>query len=219
MDDLKTEFHPPGFPPGGVAGGAGGGLGLAGAGSRGGGGTGQAGRGRGGPGGGGKSRVILIRDPQAVTAGGQTDPARLAAMLDEAMKALFDVKDPREAWRQVAGAADVVGFKTNVWTPLPTPPALAEAVRERLEGVGLKSGKLCRRRPRRAVQPGLPEGDRPGQRPADALPPLVRPGHLHQELHHVRARPAGLPPQLLREPGRHLAQARTWRARPGSTSW
>ena len=140
MDDPKQNFTRRDFLRAGSLAALGAGLGLAGAGS-------AEAAAQAKPGAaaaaGGRSRVILIRDPQVVTAGGQTDPARLAAMLDEAMKALFDVKDPREAWRQVAGASDVVGFKTNVWTPLPTPPALAEAVRERLEGVGVKPGNFA----------------------------------------------------------------------------
>ena len=86
MDDPKQNFTRRDFLRAGSLAALGAGLGLAGAGS-------AVGAAQAKPGAaaaaaaatGGKSRVILIRDPQAVTAGGQTDPARLAAMLDEAM--------------------------------------------------------------------------------------------------------------------------------------
>jgi hypothetical protein len=92
---------------------------------------------------GAKSRVILVREPGVVLGDGSLDPGRLAGMLDEAMRALYDVRDARDAWRQVAGEPDVVGFKSNVWTPLPTPPALVDAVRERLLAVGVKAGNFA----------------------------------------------------------------------------
>lgn len=83
------------------------------------------------------SRVILIRDPKALTAAGSVEPSVLQKMLDQAMCALFEVKTPQEAWRRIAGPKDVAGIKTNVWRHIPTPPALEQHIAARLRETGV----------------------------------------------------------------------------------
>lgn len=90
-----------------------------------------------------RSRVVLVRRQDVLTAGGQPDAAVLAAMLDDAVVALLGVSSAVEAWRQLIRADDVVGVKSNAWKYLPTPPALEAAIRERIAGVGVKPGDIA----------------------------------------------------------------------------
>jgi len=85
-----------------------------------------------------RSRVVLIRRQDVLTEGGQPDPGVLAAMLDDAVVALLGAGSAAEGWRQLIRADDVVGVKSNVWKYLPTPPALEEAIRERVLAAGVK---------------------------------------------------------------------------------
>jgi len=90
-----------------------------------------------------KSRVVLIREPRVLTASGSVDAAVLEKMMDQAMCALFEVKTPPEAWRRIAGPKDVVGIKTNIWRPLPTPPALEQHIAARLRAVGVPPAAIA----------------------------------------------------------------------------
>jgi hypothetical protein len=84
-----------------------------------------------------KSRVVLVRDPYAVTAEGVVNGDALAEMLDAAVAALVGEREPAAAWRQVVRAPDVVGIKSNVWRNLPTPSALEAAITRRVVGAGV----------------------------------------------------------------------------------
>jgi len=74
-----------------------------------------------------RSRVVVARGGSA------------AALLDRAMQAYFGVNSPVEAWRQVAGPAEVVGLKVNCLAGkgLSTSVPLVEAVCERLQQAGV----------------------------------------------------------------------------------
>jgi hypothetical protein len=84
-----------------------------------------------------RSRVVLIRERGVIADDGALDGELLHAMLNRAMGELFEVKAPAEAWKRVVSADDVVGIKSNVWGHLPTPPALEEAIRTEVIGVGV----------------------------------------------------------------------------------
>ena len=84
-----------------------------------------------------KTRVVLVRDPYAVTAEGVVNADALAGMLDAAVAALVGEREPAAAWRQVVRAPDVVGIKSNVWRNLPTPPALEAAITRRVVEQGV----------------------------------------------------------------------------------
>jgi hypothetical protein len=51
--------------------------------------------------------------------------------------ALFEEDDASAAWRRMISASDVVGIKSNVWSHLPTPPALEDAIRSEVLTVGV----------------------------------------------------------------------------------
>lgn len=84
-----------------------------------------------------KAKVVLIRDPGVLTAGGKIQGKILRSMLDEALKALTGESEILPAWRRLVKRSDVVGIKSNAWWKMPTPQELEEAIRKRLLDVGV----------------------------------------------------------------------------------
>ena len=83
------------------------------------------------------SRVVLVRSKDVLDAEGRADPEELHRMLNQAMVALFEEDAAGDAWRRLFSSSDVVGIKTNVWSHLPTPPALEQAIRSEVLAVGV----------------------------------------------------------------------------------
>jgi hypothetical protein len=63
-------------------------------------------------------------------------------MLDDGVKRLLEAKSVGEAWRRLVSAKDTVGIKSNVWSYLPTPPALERAIRRRVTAAGVPAGRI-----------------------------------------------------------------------------
>jgi hypothetical protein len=89
-----------------------------------------------------KSRVVLVRDAQAVGEGRKINAEVVQKMLDDAVTTLLGEKDPIDAWKQLVGPADIVGVKTNVWNYLPTGPELERAIRGRIQEAGVPADKI-----------------------------------------------------------------------------
>ena len=83
-----------------------------------------------------KSKVVLIRDSNVVNENSLRADI-LGQMFDQAVSDLFGTADPQSAWQQLVKASDIVGIKSNVWRPLPTPPALVERITSRLIEAGV----------------------------------------------------------------------------------
>ena len=83
------------------------------------------------------AKVVLIRDAGVLNREEIVQEEILQSMLDEAVKSLFGVNDPREAWRKLIKSSDVVGIKSNAWARLPTPRELESAIKRRLMDVGV----------------------------------------------------------------------------------
>ncbi|MBW1698571.1 MAG: DUF362 domain-containing protein [Deltaproteobacteria bacterium] len=90
----------------------------------------------------GKSRVVLIRDAKIFNLLGSIRRDRMEAMLDEAVKVLFDEPDASSAWRKVIRPGDIVGIKSNVWGPLATPAVLERAIINRAVAVGVSDRNI-----------------------------------------------------------------------------
>ena len=90
----------------------------------------------------GKSRVILIRNKEAVGASGSIQAEVLEQMLDQAVTTLLGTPDPITAWQQLVKPEDVVGIKSNVWYYLPTPRSLEAAIQGRLLQAGVKKENI-----------------------------------------------------------------------------
>jgi len=83
------------------------------------------------------TRVVLVRDKNVFDGKGQISAEVIQRMLDDAVVALFEAKDPVEPWKQLLKPADVVGIKSNVWGPLPTPGELEHALKQRVLDAGV----------------------------------------------------------------------------------
>jgi len=84
-----------------------------------------------------KSRVVLVRNRDAVDENYKLDAEIIQDMLDEAIMALLDRDDPVKAFESLIKPEEIVGIKSNVWSYLPTPPEVEQAIRRRLMDVGV----------------------------------------------------------------------------------
>ena len=89
------------------------------------------------------SKVVLIRDARALNEKGEIQAEKIQEMLDEAVMALLEEKDPVQAWRRLIKASDVVGIKSNSWGRLPTPPELEDAIKRRTLDVGVPEKNIA----------------------------------------------------------------------------
>ncbi|MBU0990318.1 MAG: DUF362 domain-containing protein [Proteobacteria bacterium] len=90
-----------------------------------------------------KSRVVLIRDERVFQGSGSFDQGIMEKMLDQAVTNLLGVQSPAEAWRRLVKREDVVGVKSNVWGPLPTPPGLEDTIVSRLTEAGVQQQNIA----------------------------------------------------------------------------
>jgi len=85
-----------------------------------------------------KARAVLVRRREVLGPDGRVSGPVLHDMLNEAVAALLGEKDASAAWRRLAKPTDVVGVKSNVWGPLPTPPELEQAICDELVQAGVR---------------------------------------------------------------------------------
>jgi hypothetical protein len=90
-----------------------------------------------------RARVILVRNRNVIRNDGSPDPKLLEQMFDDGISHLFEVKTPGEGWQRIAGLADIVGIKTNVWKYLRTPPELENTIRSRLMAAGVQDKDIA----------------------------------------------------------------------------
>jgi hypothetical protein len=89
-----------------------------------------------------KSRVILIRDEDALISGKQPNAEVVQSMLDEAVSALLDEKDIVKAWKNLVRPSDTVGIKSNVWRFIPTTTEVENAIKKRVMDTGVAEDKI-----------------------------------------------------------------------------
>jgi len=89
-----------------------------------------------------KARVVLIRHKDAVDEAWNHHPDVVQQMLDEAVAVLFGEKDAGSAWKKIVNPTDTVGIKTNSWKPLPTGPAVEQALKRRVLDAGVAEARV-----------------------------------------------------------------------------
>jgi hypothetical protein len=89
-----------------------------------------------------KTRVILIRDKDLLTGFNKPHPDRILNMIDQAVMALTGKGDPIEAWKGIVQPEDILGIKSNVWSYLPTPSELEQAIKKRAMDAGVKAKNI-----------------------------------------------------------------------------
>lgn len=88
------------------------------------------------------TRVILIRDPEAIDAEGRVNAEVIRRMLDDAVSALLDQEDAVKAWKLLVRPKDTVGIKSNVWGRLSTPEEVEQALRARVMDAGVSKKNI-----------------------------------------------------------------------------
>ena len=89
-----------------------------------------------------KTRVVLVRDAEAIDSKGRINADVIQRMLDQAVTTLLDKDKPVESWKLLIQSNDVVGIKSNVWGPLPTPPEVEQAIKKRVMDVGVHAKNI-----------------------------------------------------------------------------
>lgn len=89
-----------------------------------------------------KVRVVLVRDPAPIGAGGAPPAEVVQRMLDDAVKALLGETDIVKAWKTLIRPDDVVGIKTNAWRYIPTTTEVEQAIKRRVMDAGVAEGDI-----------------------------------------------------------------------------
>ncbi|HSB05587.1 MAG TPA: DUF362 domain-containing protein, partial [Thermodesulfobacteriota bacterium] len=84
-----------------------------------------------------KVKVVLVRDQNVVDREGRINQEILQQMLDQGVSTLLGEANPDQAWRRLIRPNDVVGIKSNEWSPLPTPRELEMALQRRVLEAGV----------------------------------------------------------------------------------
>lgn len=88
------------------------------------------------------SKVVLVRDKDALDEEGRPVPEVIQRMLDDAVNELFGTENPVDAWKTLVKPSDIVGIKSNVWTPLSTPTELLETIKTRMVDAGVEEKNI-----------------------------------------------------------------------------
>lgn len=84
-----------------------------------------------------KTKVIVIRRREAISEKGEIQPVVVQEMLDEALGVFYGEKNYGAVWKHLFQERDIVGIKSNVWGPLPTPREIERAIQSRLVEAGV----------------------------------------------------------------------------------
>ena len=89
-----------------------------------------------------KTRVVLIRHQDALNADSSFNAPVIQQMIDEAVMKILDAGDAVEAFKRLVKPEDIVGIKTNVWSFLPTPAPVEQAIKRRLLDAGVEEKNI-----------------------------------------------------------------------------
>jgi len=89
-----------------------------------------------------KTKVVLIRDENALISFKKPDAEVVQRMLDEAVTTLLGEKDVTKAWKALISPDDVVGIKTNIMRYLPTTSEVENAIKKRILDAGVAENNI-----------------------------------------------------------------------------
>jgi hypothetical protein len=89
-----------------------------------------------------RSKVVLVRNADALDENSVFEGEVIQQMLDEAVMTFFDAATPVDAFRNMIGPDHIVGIKSNGWGYLPTPPELEAAIERRVMDVGVREENI-----------------------------------------------------------------------------
>lgn len=84
-----------------------------------------------------RTKVVLIRDKNALISFKKPNRGVVQTMLDESITELLGESDPINAWKTLIKPSDIVGIKSNVWRPIPTTREVEQALKARIMDAGV----------------------------------------------------------------------------------
>jgi hypothetical protein len=84
-----------------------------------------------------KVKVVLIRNEKVTDQQGRIHQEILQQMLDQGVSHLLGEENSIQAWKKLIKPTDIVGIKSNAWSPLPTPSELEAVIQQRVLDVGV----------------------------------------------------------------------------------
>jgi hypothetical protein len=84
-----------------------------------------------------KAKVVLVRNEKVTDHQGRINQEILQQMLDQGVSQLWGEENPIQAWKKLIKPTDIVGIKSNAWSPLPTPAELEAVIQQRVLDVGV----------------------------------------------------------------------------------
>jgi hypothetical protein len=84
-----------------------------------------------------KAKVVLIRNEKVTDQQGRINQEILQQMLDQGISHLWGEENPIQGWKKMIKPTDIVGIKSNAWSPLPTPAELEAVIQQRVLDVGV----------------------------------------------------------------------------------
>jgi hypothetical protein len=89
-----------------------------------------------------RTTVVLVRNKDVLDANGSPRYRVVLEMLDTAVTTLTGEKDPVEAWKTLVTPSDIVGIKTNVWSPISTTPQVEQVLKKRVTDAGVSEANI-----------------------------------------------------------------------------
>ena len=86
--------------------------------------------------------VVLVRNKEVLDKRGKPRNAIVLEMLDAAISHLTGKKDAIEGWRTLIKPEDIVGIKTNVWSPIGTTKAVEQSLKARKMSAGVSERNI-----------------------------------------------------------------------------
>ena len=92
---------------------------------------------------GSKTDVVLVRNKEVLNQRGRPDSDVVLEMLDDAVSRLTGKSTGVAGWRTLINPRDVVGIKTNVWSPIGTTRAVEQALKKRVMSAGVNEKNIA----------------------------------------------------------------------------
>lgn len=89
-----------------------------------------------------RTDVVLVRNKEVLDKRGRPNNDVVLEMLDAAVSRLTGEKDAVEGWRKLIKPEDVVGIKTNVWSPIGTTKAIEQSLKARVLSTGVSESHI-----------------------------------------------------------------------------
>lgn len=83
------------------------------------------------------AKVVLVRNKDVLDVEGQPKAAVVREMLDSAVMELTGKKTAADAWGAIIKPTDIVGIKTNVWSPIGTTKEVEQALKKGVMTAGV----------------------------------------------------------------------------------